>query len=119
MKTKIKCYKCRIDNFETDKFCIECGVQLQKNCIKCKTLQPQYAKFCGECGNPFEVKKEEFVEKSKQIDLMPLNEAEIKLIKIALRETSGVQTKAAKLLGISERALRYKIKEKGIDNYII
>lgn len=50
------------------------------------------------------------------LELMPLEEAEKALIEMALQKHNGVQTRAAKELGISERALRYKIKVKGITN---
>jgi len=50
------------------------------------------------------------------LELMTLEEAERKLIEIALEKHNGVQTRAAKELGISERALRYKIRIKGIKN---
>jgi len=40
-----------------------------------------------------------------------VEELEISLIKDALNRSRGVQTKAAELLGISERNLRYKIKK--------
>ncbi len=50
---------------------------------------------------------------SSYIELMTLEEAERKLIEMALEKHNGVQTRAAKELGISERALRYKIKVKG------
>ena len=39
---------------------------------------------------------------------------EQKLIREALRKTAGVQTKAAALLGLSERNLRYKMKKHGM-----
>lgn len=39
---------------------------------------------------------------------------ENEMIKSALEKTNGVQTKAADILGISERVLRYKIKKAGI-----
>jgi two-component system NtrC family response regulator len=47
------------------------------------------------------------------IELMTLEDAEKRLIQMALEKHNGVQTRAAKELGISERALRYKIKVKG------
>jgi len=48
------------------------------------------------------------------LELMTLEAAEKQLIELALLKHKGVQTRAAKELGISERALRYKIKVKGI-----
>ncbi len=48
------------------------------------------------------------------LELMTLEAAERRLIELALKKHKGVQTRAAKELGISERALRYKIKGKEI-----
>ncbi len=48
------------------------------------------------------------------LELMTLEEAEKNLIEMALEKHNGIQTRAAKELGISERALRYKIKVKEI-----
>lgn len=60
--------------------------------------------------------KEESAEEKPLLELMPLEDAEKMLIEMALQKHNGVQTRAAKELGISERALRYKIKVKGIEN---
>ncbi|MGK0291198.1 MAG: DNA-binding NtrC family response regulator [bacterium] len=59
--------------------------------------------------------KESSLKKSK-LELMTLEEAERRLIEMALKKHRGVQTRAAKELGISERALRYKLKIKKILN---
>ncbi len=60
--------------------------------------------------------EEEDKSKKPFLELMTLEEAEKALIEMALQKHNGVQTRAAKELGISERALRYKIKVKGIKN---
>ncbi len=60
--------------------------------------------------------KEEDKQEKPFLELMTLEEAEKALIEMALQKHNGVQTRAAKELGISERALRYKIKVKGISN---
>ncbi|MBU2511615.1 sigma-54 dependent transcriptional regulator [bacterium] len=60
--------------------------------------------------------KEEGNAEKPFLELMSLDEAEKALIEMALQKHNGVQTRAAKELGISERALRYKIKVKGISN---
>ncbi len=60
--------------------------------------------------------QEEDKPQSPFLELMPLEDAEKALIEMALQKHNGVQTRAAKELGISERALRYKIKVKGINN---
>ncbi len=57
--------------------------------------------------------QEKDLESQPYMELMTLGEAEKRLIEIALEKNNGVQTRAAKDLGISERALRYKIKIKG------
>lgn len=44
-----------------------------------------------------------------------LERVERELIEEALKKTGGVQAKAAKLLGISERSLWYRVKKLGID----
>lgn len=59
---------------------------------------------------------EEDTSRTPLLELMTLEEAEKQLIEIALEKHNGVQTRAAKDLGISERALRYKIRIKGIKN---
>ncbi|MBW2741000.1 MAG: sigma-54-dependent Fis family transcriptional regulator [Deltaproteobacteria bacterium] len=46
---------------------------------------------------------------------LSLEEAECNTILRALKETGGIQTEAAKLLGISRRAIHYKIKKYAID----
>jgi DNA-binding NtrC family response regulator len=43
-----------------------------------------------------------------------LHAVEYDLIQSALQKTNGVQTKAAEILGVSERVLRYKMKKAGI-----
>ena len=62
------------------------------------------------------VQKEDQKDTSSYIELMTLEAAEKKLIELALAKHNGIQTRAAKELGISERALRYKIKIKGSGN---
>lgn len=57
-------------------------------------------------------KEEEEKRNTPFLELMTLEEAEKTLIEMALKKHNGVQTRAAKELGISERALRYKIKVK-------
>ena len=56
---------------------------------------------------------------SNQSDLQPrvddlnkqIKALEMKIIRMALKETEGNQSKAAKLLNISERNLRYKLEK--------
>ncbi|HOJ43615.1 MAG TPA: sigma-54 dependent transcriptional regulator [Syntrophorhabdaceae bacterium] len=44
-----------------------------------------------------------------------ISELEKKMIEEALKKTKGMQAKAAKLLGISERSMWYRVKKYGID----
>ena len=51
----------------------------------------------------------------KEPHLTPAVEGlERRMIKDALARASGIQTRAAELLGITERALRYKLKKYGL-----
>ena len=54
---------------------------------------------------------------NEMVDVPPmtLEESEKKAILSALKETGGIQSKAAKILGISRRAIHYKIKKYGIN----
>ena len=47
----MQCPKCRFDNREEAKFCIDCGNKLEINCSKCSHLNPPATKFCEECGS--------------------------------------------------------------------
>ena len=69
----MKCPKCQHENTDTQKFCGECGVKLEKTCSGCGTKNPPQYKFCGECGHnlttPFEPSQRElsFDEKISKI----------------------------------------------------
>ncbi len=71
------------------------------------TLTSSYQESAGAGQSQAENRGQDF-------PLMPLEEAERILIEKALAKHQGVQTRAAKELGISERALRYKLKSKKI-----
>lgn len=60
--------------------------------------------------------KQKSKKNTPMIELMSLEESEVHLIEMALEKHNGIQTRAAKELGISERALRYKMKIKGINS---
>ena len=47
------------------------------------------------------------------VPLMPIDEMELQMIKKALEKTQGNQKKAAKMLGISDRTIRNKLKNSG------
>lgn len=46
------------------------------------------------------------------IPLMPIDQMELKMIDLALKKTNGNQKEAAKLLGVSDRTIRNKLKKK-------
>jgi class 3 adenylate cyclase/tetratricopeptide (TPR) repeat protein len=46
----MQCPKCRIENRDGAKFCIECGERFESQCPKCGKVFPSTAKFCDECG---------------------------------------------------------------------
>jgi hypothetical protein len=46
----MKCPKCQTENPESQKYCGDCGVKLERLCPKCNFSNPPQYKFCGECG---------------------------------------------------------------------
>lgn len=50
-----------------------------------------------------------------ELPLMSIEEMEMKMIQKALEQTQGNQKKAAQLLGISDRTIRNKLKQYGVD----
>ena len=46
----MKCSKCRHDNPDKAKFCLECGSPMSVTCGNCGEELPPGAKFCLECG---------------------------------------------------------------------
>lgn len=102
---------CRMSkkNREDSQFCIYCGRELYKTCTECESSQLVIANYCGACGAQFDRID---ANKNRHFPPMTIKEAEECLIKQALKKTKGIQTRAAVLLGISERALRYKLKNK-------
>jgi class 3 adenylate cyclase/tetratricopeptide (TPR) repeat protein len=47
----MKCPKCRTENPEGAKFCIECGKAMEFRCPKCGAITPAKGRFCMECGH--------------------------------------------------------------------
>jgi class 3 adenylate cyclase/tetratricopeptide (TPR) repeat protein len=52
------CPKCRFENREGAKFCIECGLRFETKCPQCDKVFPSTAKFCDECGQDLQASKE-------------------------------------------------------------
>ena len=46
----MKCRKCQFENPDTQKFCGQCGAELEKACPKCGEDNPPEYRYCGECG---------------------------------------------------------------------
>lgn len=55
---------------------------------------------------------DELQEQDKELPLMPIEDMELQLIQKALDKTQGNQKQAAKLLGISDRTIRNKLKNR-------
>jgi len=47
----MKCPKCRFENREGARFCMECGEGLELKCPQCGSPLPAPAKFCDGCGS--------------------------------------------------------------------
>jgi class 3 adenylate cyclase/tetratricopeptide (TPR) repeat protein len=47
----MQCPKCRTENPEAAKFCIECANPLEVQCANCGVTNPARAKFCMECAH--------------------------------------------------------------------
>ena len=47
----MKCSKCKFENPDNAKFCIECGAPREFHCPRCEAITPATGKFCMECGH--------------------------------------------------------------------
>jgi class 3 adenylate cyclase/tetratricopeptide (TPR) repeat protein len=48
----MSCAACGTDNPVGARFCMACGVKLERRCPNCNTPAPHEARFCMECGGP-------------------------------------------------------------------
>src|SRR4030042_3443870 len=46
------CPRCQTDNPENARFCLNCGLALERRCASCQTELAPGARFCMECGQP-------------------------------------------------------------------
>ena len=46
------CPRCQTDNPEKARFCLNCGLALERRCASCQTELAPGARFCMECGQP-------------------------------------------------------------------
>src|SRR6185295_1095006 len=117
------------------KFCGECGARLAPAvCPACGASNAASQKFCGECGASLTgrasagnvASPESYISSNlaepeavrpdsagSSLDDM-LEESERRMILDALGKAGGVQARAAKALGISERSLWYRVKKLNI-----
>lgn len=70
----MQCPKCRSNNSEAAKFCLECGSKLERICPQCSRPLPSSAKFCDQCGNKLVQSSEKTA--STTTDRIPLHLAE-------------------------------------------
>ena len=47
----MKCTKCKFENPDNAKFCIECGAPIEFHCPQCGAMTPGTGKFCMDCGH--------------------------------------------------------------------
>jgi hypothetical protein len=64
----MKCPKCQTENFETRKFCRECGTKLILICPQCGSENLPGDKFCGECGYDLTLPKQERTTETPSFD---------------------------------------------------
>ena len=46
----MNCPRCRHENPQNAKYCVECGSKLERTCLQCGSINSAGNKFCGECG---------------------------------------------------------------------
>lgn len=46
------CPRCQTDNPDKARFCLNCGLALERRCANCQTELPPGARFCMACGQP-------------------------------------------------------------------
>jgi class 3 adenylate cyclase/tetratricopeptide (TPR) repeat protein len=91
----MKCQKCQTDNPDTQKFCGECGAQLELECPQCGIANPPQYKFCGECGQNLsgEVEKKPAETEHKA----PEAEGERKHVTVLFSDLSGYTSMSEKM----------------------
>ncbi len=46
------CPRCQTENPDKARFCLNCGLALERKCVNCQTVLPPGARFCMACGQP-------------------------------------------------------------------
>jgi class 3 adenylate cyclase/tetratricopeptide (TPR) repeat protein len=86
----MRCPKCRFENREGAKFCLQCGTSLESTCPHCFKPLPPQARFCDDCGH----KLDEFLPKAQFISTP---ESERKHVTVLFSDLSGYTAMAEKL----------------------
>ncbi len=86
----MKCPKCRFENEEGSKFCLECGERLEIQCSQCGKTLPLTAKFCNGCG-------QKLAKVSARERAMPQTESERKHVTVLFSDLSGYTAMSEKL----------------------
>ncbi len=86
----MECPKCRCDNRDGAKFCLQCGEGLELQCPKCGKTLPLLAKFCDECG-------QRLGELSEKEEVTPAAESERKHVTVMFSDLSGYTAMSEKL----------------------
>ena len=84
------CPKCRSENPDDAKFCIECGSPIEFRCPKCGSTTPVKGKFCKECGQDLSIPPE-------PVKTTPGMEGERKFVTVLFSDLSGYTSMAEKL----------------------
>jgi len=67
----MQCLKCQFENLDTQKFCGECGAELEKTCLNCGAKNPFPYKFCGECGHNLSLHSESALKEASLDEKIP------------------------------------------------
>jgi class 3 adenylate cyclase/tetratricopeptide (TPR) repeat protein len=98
----MKCPKCRFENKEGAKFCVDCGAEFELRCPGCGQPTSTQAKFCDECGHDLRkgagavIEPSEPSQKKPPIASQPL-EGERKQITVLFSDLSGYTALSEKL----------------------
>jgi class 3 adenylate cyclase/tetratricopeptide (TPR) repeat protein len=85
----MKCPECQFENREGAKFCIECGLRLERDCPQCGKTFTLSAKFCDECGQR--------LGEVKDVEMSLLDaEGERKYVTVLFSDLSGYTTMSEK-----------------------
>ncbi len=87
----MNCPDCGTANEGSRKFCIECGMALERPCTRCGTPNPAVGKFCGECGVSLLVEVSDNTPESTSEDI-PHHPTERRLVSVLFLDLVGFTT---------------------------